>query len=327
MLADSGLQGRGAISRDTLRDTADVYLAGMRSGSIKNRSGDQYKPKVARDYEASLRLHVLPDLGARRIGEIRSSDLQRLVERIIAAGLSPSAVRNAINPVRAIYRRAVLLGEVSEDPTAAIVLPSVRSRRDRVAEPVEATRLLSAVPEADPIVWALALYAGLRRGEITALRWSDVDTTSREVRVERGWDDKDGPIDPKSRAGRRVVPMPERLAVIVDVHRIECPWAANPEGLVCGRSAATPFGSTGVHGRARRAWKAAGLRPIGLHEARHTYASTMMAAGIEAKELSQYMGHSSISTTLDLYGHLFPSSRHHASSRLDAYLEAALTAL
>jgi integrase len=125
-----------------------------------------------------------PDLGGRRISDIRSPDLQRLVERIAAAGMSPSTIRNAINPVRAIYRRAVQLGEVPDDPTVAIVLPSVRSHRDRVAEPVEASRLLAEVPEADRAIWALGLYAGLRREEIMALRWCDLDFRTRSSSVD-----------------------------------------------------------------------------------------------------------------------------------------------
>jgi integrase len=324
MLAASRHRRRAVVTRETLRDAAEAYVGGMRSGTIKNRSGDVYKPKVVRDYESTLRLYVLPDLGGRRISDIRPPDLQRLVERIAGTGMSPSTIRNAINPVRAIYRRAMQLGHVPDDPTVGIVLPSVRSRRDRVAEPVEASLLLAAVPQRDRVVWALALYAGLRRGEIMALRWRDLDFTEREIRVERGWDDKVGVIDPKSRAACRSVPMADRLAAILSAHRAACAWAGDDEGLVTGVSRVTPFGPTGLHGRARRAWKATDLRPIGLHEARHTFASTMIAAGIEAKELSQYMGHSSITTTLDLYGHLFPSSRRRAGAQLDAYLDAAL---
>ena len=258
--------------------------------------GRLYKPKVVRDYESTLRLYVLPDLGGRRISDIRPPDLQRLVERIAGTGMSPSTIRNAINPVRAIYRRAMQLGEVPDDPTVGIVLPSVRSRRDRVAEPVEASLLLAAVPKRDRVVWALALYAGLRRGEIMALRWRDLDFAERENRVERGWDDKVGVIDPKSRAARRSVPMADRLAAIPSAHRAACAWAATTTASRPESSRVTPFGPTGLHGRAG-GWKAADLQPIGLHEARHTFASTMIAAGIDAKELSQYMGHSSIATT------------------------------
>jgi integrase len=73
--------------------------------------------------------------------------------------------------------------------------------------------------------------------------------------------------------------------------------------------------------RARAAWREAELEPIGLHESRHTYAAFMIAAGVNAKALSAYMGHSSITMTLDRYGHLMPGNEEAAASLLVAYLE------
>jgi integrase len=75
-----------------------------------------------------------------------------------------------------------------------------------------------------------------------------------------------------------------------------------------------------VNRRAQRAWKQAGLNPIGLHECRHTFASFMIAAGVNAKALSVYMGHASVTITFDLYGHLMPGNEQEAGRLLDAYL-------
>ncbi|TMK97772.1 MAG: hypothetical protein E6G34_08735 [Actinobacteria bacterium] len=78
--------------------------------------------------------------------------------------------------------------------------------------------------------------------------------------------------------------------------------------------------------RARRAWKDAGLEPVTLHECRHTFASLMIAAGVNAKALSTYMGHATISVTLDRYGHLMPGNEAEAAGLLDAYLLSATSA-
>jgi integrase len=78
---------------------------------------------------------------------------------------------------------------------------------------------------------------------------------------------------------------------------------------VFGRSAGLPFSPKTLAQRASRAWEAAALRPIGLHECRHTFASLMIAAGVNAKALQTFMGHASITITLDRYGHLFPGAR------------------
>ena len=92
-------------------------------------------------------------------------------------------------------------------------------------------------------------------------------------------------------------------------------------GLVFGRSTLRPFADNTLRTRANRAWAEADLDPIGFHEARHTYASLMIAAGVNAKALSTFMGHSSITMTLDRYGHLFPGAENKAAALLDAYLE------
>jgi hypothetical protein len=103
-------QGRRiAATRKTLREAAEAWLAGAKANppTILNSRGRPYKPNVLRGYEADLYEYVLPDLGARRLAEIGRSDLKRLVERLIGKGLSPSRVRNIVNPVRAVFREAL----------------------------------------------------------------------------------------------------------------------------------------------------------------------------------------------------------------------------
>ena len=104
-------------------------------------------------------------------------------------------------------------------------------------------------------------------------------------------------------------------------------------GLVFGRTVERPFEPTTLSGRATTAWKRMNHRrasdalqpiaPIGLHECRHTFASLMIAAGVNAKALSTYMGHSSITSTLDRYGHLMPGNEEEAARLLDRYLESS----
>jgi integrase len=157
--------------------------------------------------------------------------------------------------------------------------------------------------------------------------------------VHDGWDQYEGRIDPKSAAGWRPVPMTGDLHVILAEHRRETGRIA---GLVFGRTATQPFASSTVDNRAVRAWEAANdeaterahaegrkpapaelLVPIGLHEAGHTYASYLIAAGVEMKAISTDMGHSSVAFTYDRYGHLLPDSLAENAAKLDAYLARA----
>jgi integrase len=92
--------------------------------------------------------------------------------------------------------------------------------------------------------------------------------------------------------------------------------------LVFGRTATDPFVASTVRHRAREAWEQAGLQPLGLHEARHTFASLMIAAGENPKAIQTFMGHATIQMTFDRYGHLMPGSRDQARTRMDEYLAA-----
>lgn len=156
-----------------------------------------------------------------------------------------------------------------------------------------------------------------------ALRWEDVDLAAGVIRVERAYDDKGRvEIEPKSRAGRRTVPIVGALRDIL----VDQKARQDQEGLVFGTSAENPFQPSNVWRRARTAWKRAELEPIGLHEARHTFASVLIAAGVNAKAITTYMGHASIQTTYDLYGKLMPGSESEATALVDAYLARADTA-
>jgi integrase len=150
----------------------------------------------------------------------------------------------------------------------------------------------------------------------------DVNLADGTIRIERAWDLKAGEVEPKSAAGRRTVPMAAVLRDHLLEHRMS---QKHTDGLMFGRSPDRPFNPTAVRARAARAWERARLKPIGLHECRHTYAALMIASGVNPKALSTYMGHSSIQITFDKYGALMPGNEEEAAELLDAYLERANT--
>jgi integrase len=315
---------RGGAS-PTLREATETWLAGARDGSIGARGGRPFKPSTIRSYEEALNGRVLKRFGAVRLSDLGSGDLQRFVDELRGEGLDPSTIRNAVTPLRVIYRWASTRGlGVGLNPTRGLELPSSDARRDRVAAPAEAAALIAAVPEVDRALWATAFYTGLRRGELMALRWEDLDVSAGLLRVERSWDAKAREVvEVKSRAGRRQVPVPRVLRPILLEHRMR--QGRGGEGLVFGRSVVVPFEPTTIRNRALKAWEDAELEAIGLHEARHTFASMAIAAGVNPKALSTYMGHASITITLDRYGHLMPGNEEEAAALLDAYLERTVT--
>lgn len=310
-------RGERAPTAVTINQAADAWLEGARSGLIRNSSGDTYKPGAIRTYERSLRLRVRPALGSKRLTEVTRVELQGFVDKLLADGLNASTISVTTLPVRAIYRRALSRGELAINPTTGLELPRVRGGRDRIAPPDECARLLQALEPADLHLWATFMYAGLRQGELRGLKIEDLDLAGGLIHVRRGWDPKEGEIQTKTRKERKV-PIAGALRSYLAAQLLSVGWA---EGFVFGATAADPFPVSTVIVRAKRAWKAAGLNPISPHECRHTFASLMIAAGVNAKALSTYMGHGNIGITLDRYGHLMPGNEQEAAGLLDAYLE------
>ena len=159
-------------TQTTLREAATDWLEGARSGVIRPRSGEPYKPSAIRNYERHLRLRVLPEIGTRRLSEIDREELQALVNRMVSQGMGPALIEASIVPVQAIYRHALdtpSMG-IAVNPTIRLKLPANNGRRERIAPARECAALLAAAPGRDRALWATAMFGGLRRGELQAIR-------------------------------------------------------------------------------------------------------------------------------------------------------------
>jgi integrase len=200
--------GHRAHRRDTVRGDPD-------------RSGKPYKPKTVRSYEHSLDTYIYPLLGSRKVSSLRRADIQGFVEEMRGRGAAPSTVHNRLDPLRVIVRRSIDNDELLVDPCARLKMPVVRNSRARIEPSTTAEALIAALPESEQAFWALALYAGVRRGELRGLQVDDIDFDSGLVRVRRGWDDLEGEISPKTFAGARDVPMVGELRRICRAHKLQ----------------------------------------------------------------------------------------------------------
>ena len=163
-----------------LREAWSRWLGMAKSGVVRTRGGERFKPSAIRSYEESMENRVLRRFGSARLSALSKPDLQRLVGELQAEGLSASSIRNTLVPLRSLYRDADLLvdGGVSVNPCTGLRLPASKGKREGFADVDQTTRLIAALPERDRALWGCAFYAGLRQGEIRALRWDDVDLAS-----------------------------------------------------------------------------------------------------------------------------------------------------
>lgn len=318
-------------TNETLEGAALAWLDKCEAGEILSRYRRPYAPSALRGYRSDLRRYVLPDLGGYKLTDLSADDFQALVDRLVGMGLSGSKVRNVLVPCQSLYRR--YRRQVPHDPTKDLDLPEPSGSRERAATPREAVSLLAPLGD-DLALWATAFYAGLRRGELRALRVSDVRGFDGKgvasLSVEHGWDDEKGRREPKSKASVREVPVPETLRVILAAHVAR----TNRKGddLLFGRAARLPFTPSDIRKRAAKAWAVVSvgaflrgeslrpeLVPIGLHECRHSYASMLDAAGVSRDRANRYLGHADGSVSAR-YRHQLDGQLDEDARTLDAYL-------
>ena len=255
---------RGALRASngkTLQEAADAWLRAAECGDIRNRSGRPYKPSTLRGYRRALTERVLPAIGSRRLSAVTTLDLQTLVDDWLAEGQAPSTIRNSLKPLQAIYRRARSREGVPVNPTHDLELPMPDPGEIQIVSPDVAARLIEAVPLDDRATWATALYAGLRYGELRALRWGAIDLDAATIRVRESWDPLEGSIAPKTRTSQRTTPIPSALRSLLRDRRERgerLPTISSSSPTVAARRS-MPRASTGAPTALgpRRAWQSA----------------------------------------------------------------------
>lgn len=218
-------------------------------------------------------------------------------------------------PTLSILRWARSRGQryLAHDPLAEVErLPRKKVERDFL-EPAEIKSLLKAAEAPDDTILYLAVYSGLRRGELFALQWGDLDEDTCQLRVRRSI--YQGAITrPKTEHSERTVNLPTRIVNLLADYRESYP--ALEGDFIFWTKSGTPIDpDTWYKRRFIPTVKRAKLRPIGLHTLRHTYASLLINQGESIKYVSKQLGHASIQITADLYGHLFKETSVSAMNR------------
>jgi integrase len=205
--------------------------------------------------------------------------------------------------------------------------PKVAKVTINTLSPEEVTRFLDAARETDYYVYfATLLYTGLRRGELLALRWRNLDLDNAAIKVvETAYKLGNGEYvikEPKTANSRRAVTIPPSLVELFKVYRadqellrIQLGISLDIDDFVFIRPDGSPINPNAVTLAFRRIIKKAGLRGIRIHDLRHTHAILMLMAGVHPKVVSERLGHANIGITLDIYSHVLPGLQEAAADR------------
>lgn len=269
------------------------------------------KPKTVVGYESLIRL-VLRVMGDKPLSSIAPLDVQKFV---IACSkeVSPSRTRQAYGYLRQSLEMAVTYGELETSPCVNIKLPRIPQNEMQFLSSDEVEALADECGRFGLFIRFLA-YTGLRWGEAVALRMMDIE--GQKVYVRRAQVDVNGKLSYSSPKNykQRTVFMPASLAKDVQV------WG-EPEQLVFrserNKNLRSPNFNRAVW---RPAIKAIGKEGLRIHDLRHTYCALMVQAGVHPKAIQRAMGHSSITVTLDRYGHLLGNALEEAAGSLEKLL-------
>lgn len=309
------------------RQTVGKYLERWLDTAAKPR----VRPRTLQDYRAIVRRYLRPALGDLRLHQLTPVQIQALYAEMLERGLSARTVRYAHAVLRSALGQAVKWRLVSHNAATAVELPRQRRREMKALSPKQAGRFLAAAKEDRfAALWSVLVTSGLRPGEALALRWVDLD--GERVRVCRALVKRAGLVtsfeEPKTGRSRRSVTLPASTVAALRAHRVkqaEEKLAAGPEYTDAELIFATQTGGPlSLPNLTRRHFKplleAAGLPPMRLYDLRHTAATLLLAAGEHPKIVSERLGHSTVTLTLDTYSHVLPEMQTATAEKLEGML-------
>ncbi len=335
-----GRPGEGYLTKQAAQRELDAILADARRGQLlapaRPASGvtfadaaaewlryvehdRQRRPSTIRDYRIVVDKVLVPVLGEAPLAAITSAHIDAFRARLVAEGrLSPRTINKYLALIHGILKRAQRVFGLSANAAAGVERQPMRRSGDfevLSAEEVEALAR-AATHTQDGALYLTAAYAGLRLGELRALRWRDVDFAKRIVHVRRSYVERSEGV-PKS--GRvRSVPMIDQVArALDDLSRRE--HFTGDEDLVFCNQVGEHFEDSALRRRFYAARERAGLKPIRFHDLRHTF-GTLAVQVFPLSDVKAYMGHADIATTM-IYVHHVP--QHDAAAKLSTALRVA----
>lgn len=289
----------------TVKELVDDYIAYCKALGRK--------PTTIRGYEIAVgRLQTPVERTLAK--NCTTYQLEKFVAEMSSNGLSSKSIRNTIAVLSAAFRHAVKVGQLKENPCENLTIPKGKPREIRILYLDELQDFLYAIADCDlneKVGYELALFLGLRRSEILGLKESDVDIVSGMAHIHNTRhrvDKEDYDSDTKTVRSERTLALPDILlmdiARLLEVHR-QFPYEKTDYLIQDG--VGNPLGGQALSSRLVRLEEEKHLPHVTLQGLRHTYASLLHAKGVDMAQISAELGHSNLTTTSNIYTHIFKS--------------------
>ena len=307
-----------------------IAFAAMAEKWLEERAQHRIRPSTMAMYRSLLNTHILPEFGGMELADIRFEDVQMFISRKAKEGmLSAQTIKHLTKPLNGIFKYAVQSGYLRENPAQYVETPRIPQQEMDFLTRDEIRPFLEHTPTRWYPLFLCSIMTGMRRGEVLAMRWANMDWNRGCYFVKEGLS-KYGPQfqELKSLRSKRAIDLSPTLLEALKEHRArqnEEKLRLGPKyrdhDLVFCTKTGTPLDADNLVKRTFNGiLKDAGIRQIRFHDLRHTYASLLISQGESPKYIQNQMGHASIKTTLDRYGHLMPEVHQEAAKRLDNQL-------
>jgi integrase len=277
------------------------------------------RPLTSRRYEELIRLHIVPHIGRVQLDKLNPDQVQDMLNTLHDEGLAPRTVHHVRAVLRTALNAALRFGYVTRNVAALVDAPKVKQYQASILTPDQALTLLNTVKgHRLEALYRVALSLALRRGEILALRWADVDYEQKTLRISKS----------KNESGARTLPLPPALMRALQAHwsfqqqeRLAQGLEWQEHGLVFPSEKGTPLLPSNLHRHFKLMLKKAGLpQSIRFHDMRHSCASFLVAQGEHPRTVMHVLRHTNIQMSMEVYAKVFPEMEREALEKLDRLL-------
>ena len=291
------------------------------------------KPLTKHNYNKQVQKHLKPALGAARLETLDTHTIQRFYNSLIASGLSPKTVKNVHGILHCALQQAIACDYIYRNPADACKLPKITKPEIKPLEPEEIARLLKEAEQDDYCnLFIVAMFTGMRQGELLGLAWECVDFKSGIITVKQQLQCKDGNYfleTPKSGKNRTILPAPivmDALRNQLQRQQMEQAQAGemwdNQFNLVFTDALGKYLVRRTVVKHFKKISQRAGISDDArFHDLRHSFAVSSLYAGDDIKTVQANLGHATAQFTLDVYGHVTQKMRQDSANRMQKFYE------
>lgn len=313
-------------SKKTVQEAMEAWLESILKSTLRISTFD--------NYSKAIRKRIIPALGKLKLKDVNPDHIQSFYVSLNREGLSPEYIRYLHSILKSFFKYQVRLQNITKNVVEIAIPPRIGRKEQKTWTIEEAVRYLEVAKEDNPfyyVVYVLALYTGLRRGEVLSLRWKDCDLKQGKISVCQTLyysNQQFHFLEPKTSRSNRLVSIPETVVEVLMAHRVEQEKRKKEMGsvyedydLIAANEIGRPINPRSLTGHFRRTIQKATVPKIRLHDIRHTHATILLKLGEHVKIVSERLGHSNAAMTMNVYSHVTSDMQKDAAKKFEMALQ------